>query len=305
MTFTVRYNYEMPTRLPPLATLQAFEAAMRHQNYSRAAEELALTHGAISHHITALEARLGVKLFQREAGRMQPTEHGRLLVVKVRQALGLLERGFARPRAAEKVQLTLSVLSSFATRWLLPRLADFALELPDIDLTVDIRAGLADLAAGEADCAVRFGLGGWHDLQQERLFGDEHFPVCSPDFRGGALPRQPAELADCPLLRNPWIPWEPWLHAAGLDFPEPAGGFAFTDSSVALDAATAGLGVALARRILAESDLASGRLVRLFDIVSADPQSYFLVWRADHPKLGTVLRLRDWLLRQRGRPAQA
>lgn len=290
----------MTTRLPPLASLQAFEAAVRHENYSRAAEELALTHGAVSHHITALEARLGVKLFLREGGRMQPTEQGRLLVVKVRQALGLLERGFARPAAAARVRLTLSVLSSFASRWLVPRLADFAAELPDVDLALDIRAGIADLEAGEADCAVRFGLGGWNELQQEQLFGDEHFPVCAPGFRGGLLPQQPAELAGCPLLRNPWIPWEPWLHAAGLEFPEPAGGFAFSDSSVVLDAAAAGLGIALARRILAESDLASGRLVRLFDITARDPQSYFLVWRADHPRLDAVLRLRDWLLRQRG-----
>lgn len=286
----------MSTRLPPLATLQAFEAAVRHQSYTRAAQELSLTHGAISHHITTLEERQGAKLFTREKNRMVPTEAGRLLVTKVRQALGMLERSFATGETAQAQTLTVSVLPSMAGRWLAPRLSRFAARHPEIDLIVDVRANLADLAAGEADCAIRFGPGGWAEVQQLRLMGDASFPVVAPGYREGLLPRTPAELADCTLLRNPWLPWEPWLHAAGLAFKEPARGPTFTDSSVLLDAAAAGLGVGLARRSLVEGELQRGRLVRLFDLAVPDPYAHWFVWRADHAKLGAIHALRDWLV---------
>lgn len=293
----------MSTRLPPLATLQAFEAAVRHQSYTAAARELSLTHGAISHHITTLEERQGVKLFAREKNRMVPTEAGRLLVTKVRQALGMLERSFATTDAAQTLTLSVSVLPSLAGRWLSPRLTRFAARHPQIDLFVDVRATLADLAAGDADCAIRFGPGGWAEVQQVRLMGDASFPVVAPGYREGLLPRTPDELADCTLLRNPWLPWEPWLHAAGLAFKEPARGPTFTDSSVLLDAAASGLGVGLARRTLVEGELQRGRLVRLFDLAVPDPYSHFFVWRADHPKLAAIAALRDWLLEEtRGLP---
>ena len=288
----------MSTRLPPLATLQAFEAAVRHQSYTAAARELSLTHGAISHHITTLEERQGVKLFAREKNRMVPTEAGRLLVTKVRQALGMLERSFANADTAQALTLSVSVLPSMAGRWLAPRLTRFNARHPQIDLFVDVRATLADLAAGEADCAIRFGPGGWADVQQVRLMGDASFPVCAPGYREGVLPLEPQELADCTLLRNPWLPWEPWLHAAGLAFKEPARGPTFTDSSVLLDAVAAGLGVGLARRTLAEGELQRGRLVRLFDLAVPDPYSHHFVWRADHPKLAAIFALRDWLLEE-------
>ncbi|NKF22279.1 LysR substrate-binding domain-containing protein [Solimonas marina] len=288
----------MPTRLPPLATLQAFEAAVRHQSYTRAAQELALTHGAISHHVSALEERLGLRLFERDGNRMVPTEHGRLLVVKVRQALGLLERGFARAGRDEHVSLAVSVLPALASRWLAPRLPNFAEQHPDIDLCLDVRSGVADLAAGDADAAIRYGPGGWPDVQQVRLMGDELLPVCAPHYRGGRLPASVAELGDCTLLRNPWVPWEPWLHAAGAEWREPKRGPVCTDSAVLLDMAATGLGVALARRVFDDGDLRSGRLVRVLDISVPDPSSYFFVWRADHPQIDAIHLLRDWLLEQ-------
>lgn len=292
------YTLAMTTRLPPLATLQAFEAAVRHQSYTRAAQELALTHGAISHHITALEERLGLKLFEREKNRMVPTEQGRLLVIKLRQALGLLERSFAQALPEQHCTIHLSVLPSLASRWLVPRLAGFFARHPQIDLFLDVRAAIVDLAAGDADAAIRFGPGGWPEVQQTRLMGDESFAVCAPGYRDGRLPRTPAELAGCTLLRNPWLPWEPWLHAAGLDFREPARGPSFTDSSVLLDAAAAGLGIALARRSLAERDLQAGRLIRLFDLAVPDPYSHYFVWRAEHPRLAQLFALRDWLIEE-------
>jgi DNA-binding transcriptional LysR family regulator len=291
--------HDMSLRLPPLQALQAFEAAARHQSYSRAAEELALTHGAISHQISALEDRVGTKLFRRERNRMLLTDSGRLLLANVRQGLMLLERAFGTRLPAERrVSLTLSTLPSLARCWLVPRLADFQQQHPDVDLLVDPSGALVDLEHDGVDLAIRYGGGSWPGVQQVLLMSDELFPVCSPRYRDGRLPQTPAELADCHLLHNPWQPWEPWLHAAGLALRETARGVSYTDSALMLDAAAAGQGVVLARRALAGRDLAAGRLVRLFDIAVTDPNRYFLLWRHDHPQLADVLRLRDWLLAQ-------
>ena len=284
-----------PPRIPPLQTLQAFESAARHQNYTRAAEELALTPSAISHHIATLEGRANARLFRRDGSRMVPTEAGHLLVGKVRQALKLLERNFARPQVSVHTTLTLSVLPSFASRWLVPRLAGFIAEFPQIDLLIHANLNLADLGRGEADCAVRFGPGGWPELQQEFLFGDARFPVCSPRYNGGALPQRPEDLGQHALLRNPWMPWEPWFDAAGLSLSEPSRGPSFNDAAIMLDAAEAGVGIALTRRSLVEDALREGRLVRLFEPAVPDPHSYYFVWRADHPRLEAILALREWL----------
>lgn len=289
----------MSIRLPPLQTLQAFEAAARHQSYSRAAAELALTHGAISHQIAALEERVGVKLFRRERNRMQLTDAGRLLLANVRQGLMLLERAFAtRLPETPRVSLKISTLPSLARCWLAPRLADFESEHPDIDLLVSPNPALVDLASEGIDLAIRYGQGGWPELLQEELMGDEILPVCSPQYRGGRLPQHPADLAGCRLIHNPWQPWAPWLQAAGLTLREDGHGVAFTDASLIIDAAAAGQGIALSRRVLVERDLACGRLVRLFDLAIPDINRYFLVWRHDHAHPDGLLRLRSWLHRQ-------
>jgi LysR family glycine cleavage system transcriptional activator len=289
----------MSLRLPPLQALQAFEAAARHQNYSRAAEELALTHGAISHQISALEDRVGTKLFRRERNRMLLTDAGRMLLANVRQGLMLLERAFdTRVPTERRVSLTLSTLPSLARCWLAPRLLDFQREYPDIDLLVDPSGSLVDLEHDGVDIAIRYGGGSWPGVQQLRMMDDELFPVCSPDYRGGRFPKTPADLAECQLMHNPWQPWEPWFHAAGLSLRETARGVSYTDSALLLDAAAAGQGIVLARRALAARDLAAGRLVRLFDIAIPDPNRYYLLWRHDHPQLADVHRLRDWLLAQ-------
>jgi len=289
----------MSLRLPPLQALQAFEAAARHQSYSRAAEELALTHGAISHQIAALEVRVGTKLFRRQRNSKLLTDAGRMLLANVRQGLMLLERAFdVRPPTERRVALTLSTLPSLARCWLLPRLSQFQRAHPDIDLLVDPSGALVDLQYDAVDIAIRYGGGSWPGVQQVLMMDDELFPVCSPRYRDGQLPPTPSDLVDCALLHNPWQPWEPWLHAAGLSLRETARGVSYTDSALLLDAAADGQGVVLARRALAARDLAQGRLVRLFDIAIPDSNRYYLLWRHDHPRLNDVLRLRDWLLSQ-------
>lgn len=292
----------MAVRLPPLNTLLAFEAAARHNSYTRAARELSLTHSAISHQITALEQRLGTTLFRREHNRMRPTPRGTELWFQVRYALDLLERAFDQTTPStgpHRLELTLSALPSFARRWLLPRLGDLQTRLPHLALTLRVGTELAQLGPDGVDCAIRYGIGDWPGLQQECLAQDHLLAVASPHYAGGVLPRAPAELAGCVLINNPLQPWESWLQQAGVHLPEDhAYGLSFTDSGLALDAAAAGLGIALGRRLLVQDDLAAGRLVQLFPHTLPDDKRYYFVWRADSPRLSAILELRRWLLGQ-------
>jgi DNA-binding transcriptional LysR family regulator len=189
------------------------------------------------------------------------------------------------------------VLPSFARRWLLPRLSDFSRACPHLNLTVRTSSELARIGDDGIDCAIRYGIGDWPGLQEERLADETLVVVCSPQYREGRLPQTPAELTDCTLLKNPFQPWESWLQAAGVALPEGFRyGLGFTDSGMALDAAAGGMGIALGRQLLVQDDLASGRLVQLFELRVPDDKRYHFVWRADSPKLAAILDLRRWLL---------
>ena len=273
--------------IPPTQALRAFEAAARHLCYSTAADELGLTHGAVSHHIARLERDLGgIRLFARDGQRMLLTEQGQVLALQVRQGLRLLANAFDQVRAREPKRasppraLMVSVLPSFAARWLVPRLPRFQAAFPEIDVALRPTVSLARIDGRDGvDLAIRYGPGDWAGLKSERLLDSAIFPVCSPSYRGGALPAAPPELAGCVLLRNPRQPWAPWFAAAGLDWPEPGHGPSYEDAGLLLQAAADGQGIALAREILAEDDLASRRLVRLFNVQAEDDYRWFVVWR--------------------------
>lgn len=262
--------------IPSLQTLRALEAAARLGSYTRAAEELGLTHGAISHRLRALEESLGHPLFTREGNGMRPTPEALRLLVPVREALGLLALAFPPVREAQAI-LRVSLLPSFASRWLTPRLGAFRAAHPDIDVRIDARLELAEIGPGGVDCAIRYGKGGWPGVRAERLAGEVLFPVCAPAYRAAHSLDTPADLARAVLLRHDRQLWGPWLRAAGVALGEPAGGPLFSDTGLLLDAAIAGEGVALARARLVEGDLTSGRLVRLSDVAVDDSQSYWFV----------------------------
>jgi len=276
----------MFTILPPLQALRAFEAAARHLSYSRAAEELSLTHGAISHHIGRLEHDLGgVRLFVRDGHRMILTDAGQILVLEVRQGLRLLaealENARARPRRHDHQRtLSVSVLPSLAARWLVPRLARFQAAHPDIQIAIRPTASLATLDGRDGiDLAIRYGPGKWPGLRSKRLMKSFVFPVCSPAFLRQHTLSEPRDLLDVTLLRAPRQKWRPWLLAAGLDGPEPTHGPIYDDAALVLQAAAAGQGVALARSALAADDIAAHLLARLFDVEIEDDYGWFLVWR--------------------------
>lgn len=275
----------MIANLPPLQALRAFEAAARHLSYSRAAEELGLTHGAISHHIARLEQDLGIRLFVRDGQRMILTDVGQVLILDVRQGLKQLADAFAaartRPRHAGSGRtLNVSVLPGLAARWLVPRLTRFQARYPDIEIAIRPTATLATLDARDGiDLAIRYGPGRWPGLRATRLMPSTIFPVSSPAFLDQHKLTQPRDLLAAPLLRSPRQKWRPWFRAAGLDVPEPTQGPIYDDSALVLQAAAAGQGIALARAALAEDDMAARRLTRLFDIDCVDDYAWFLVWR--------------------------
>lgn len=276
----------MIPNLPPIQSLRAFEAAARHLSYSRAADELCLTHGAISHHIGRLEQELGgARLFVRDGQRMLLTDAGQVFVIEVRAGLRLLAEAMdnarTRPRrhAAERA-LSVSVLPSLAAQWLVPRLSRFQASHPEIDIAIHPTSTLAALNGRDGiDLAIRYGPGRWHGLNASPLMKSFIFPVCSPAFQARTEIHSPGDLLKFTLLRNPRQKWRPWFAAAGLDVPEPVQGPVYDDAGLLLQAAVAGQGIALARSLLVQDDLSAGRLVRLSDLEIEDDYGWFLVWR--------------------------
>jgi LysR family glycine cleavage system transcriptional activator len=254
------------SHLPSLQTLRAFEAAGRLKSYSKAADELGLTHGAVSHRIRELEGRLGVTLFQRTGNSMQLTEAGLKLDAQVRQGLSLLEQAFTPPRVAQKSgkQIVVTSVSSLASTWLFSRLGEYRAENPDIDFDLRVADGLSDYKNEGIDLGVRLGRGGWSGLHAVKLFDEALTPVCTPAYRDRLDLRTPEDLSRATLLRNPWTPWARWFRAANLDWPEPARGPMFDDAPLLLRAALEGQGVALGRQWLAVDEVRAGRLVTQF-----------------------------------------
>jgi LysR family glycine cleavage system transcriptional activator len=284
-------------RLPSLTGLRSFAAAARHQNFSRAGDELHLTHGAISHQMKALERELGVALFRRKSRGVQLTEPGRLLAAAVHDALDRIARGVEDARGRRQRALTVSVLPAFATHWLIPRLADFERRHPDIEINIRASPLLTDFATEAVDLAVRYGDGRWTGLRVEPLADEDVFPVCSPRFNDGRLPKTLAQLAKSRLLHTPLQPWDAWFSALGVA-PSPRRGMTFAETDILLRAAIAGLGIALSRRLLAQPELDGGTLVRpVPDCVRAD-RSYYIVYPEHLEASSRLLAFRDWLLEQ-------
>jgi LysR family transcriptional regulator, glycine cleavage system transcriptional activator len=287
-------------RLPPLPALRSFEAAARLESFSRAADELHVTHGAVSHQVRALEEFLGARLFARNGRRVALTADGRVFADRVRAALrdiGEAANSLRRPGRANR--LTVSLVPSFAARWLMPRLGRFMAAHPDITVNVHASLALVDFERDEIDLAIRFGSGDWPRVEAEKFMDDEYFPVASPGFNRGRLPSRPVELAQFRLMTSDDEPWTPWFKAAGVKLAEPEGPI-FSDSSMVVQAAIDGRGIALVRRSITEGALAAGSLVRLFEIAIPAPGSYYLV-RPKGPAPQKVLAFRAWMLEEKKR----
>ncbi len=285
------------SRLPAFIALRALEAAARLRSYSRAAEELHVTHGAVSHQIRRLEEDLGLTLFHRQGNEMAPTPVALRLAGRVAEALTILHTAVADVAGEGAADpLVLSTLSSFAARWLTPRLGRLADETGEAHLEVRAADTLADLVTDGVDAAVRYGAGRWPGVTSMPLFTETLFPVCSPAFAERHKLKRPEDLLKAPLLRQSHRPWSIWFASLGLEAPQARTGLIFDDSALLLDAAAQGLGAALARSGLVEVDLREGRLVRPFEGAAPTEAGYHFVWRDDSRKLKRILRLRDWLV---------
>lgn len=286
-------------RLPPLRSFRVLEAAARHQNYTRAADELHLTHSAVSHQIHALEASLGVRLFERAGRQMRATDSGRQLAQDVRATLDALAAAVERVRGSDSANaITVSVLPSFAAAWLVARLGSFLEKNPQIELRLESTTALADFRNDGVDVAIRYGGGNYEGLESVKLFDDEIFPTLSPKLRRSARIRTPADLARVPLLRIRNQPWAPWFAAAGVALGEPRKGPVFNDSELALQAAIQGQGAVLARGSLATPKLRTGVLVAPFKQRIASPQTCWLVYPPQSGRKPSVQRFREWLLEE-------
>ncbi len=294
----------MRRRLPPLNSLRVFETVARHLSVTKAADELSVTPAAVSHQIKTIEDHLGIPLFQRNKGSLLLTDAGQAILPGIRGAFEQLAAAIEEiDNLGDAGVLTISVAPSFAAKWLLPRLDRFQTKYPEIDVRVAASMSLADFHSDGVDLAIRYGAGRYPDLHVERLLDEAVFPVCSPALLKAAIPLDtPAALKHQTLLHDdspdddPSCPtWPMWLKAAGVSDVDGARGPKFNQSSLVVEAAVLGRGVALGKSLLAAADLAAGRLVKPFgDAVSVD-FAYFIVCPQAKLALRKVTLFCDWL----------
>lgn len=258
----------------PFAALRAFEAVVRLNGFSRAAEELGMSQSAVSQHVRLLEDWTGQRLLVRGARASQPTEEGRWLAEAVANGLGRISEVCQdlRSRSRGGVTLAVSCLPGFALNWLFPRLIRFDQAHPDISVSISTDPRPISFARGEADLAIRYGTGRYTGLYVRRLLGESLTPVCAPGLLRGDMPlREPADLVHHTLLVDELTPvggrlpnWEFWAAQSRVALPRPARTRRFGQSNMVIQAAIEGLGVALGRDALVMDALADGQLIRPF-----------------------------------------
>jgi DNA-binding transcriptional LysR family regulator len=283
-------------KLPPLNELAAFEAIARHRSFTKASKELFLTPSAISQRLRQLEAHLDARLFVRDRRTVQLTAEGARYLEAVREALSKLAQASASFSEGGSRSVRVGIVPALASNWLIYRLRDFHQRFPGVDLDIQAAVAMAKVEAGEVDVALRWGRGDWPGLEKIKLFSDELLAVCSKTYLKEAGPlRRPADLQKAVLLKNAIQPWKPWFKEAGLDWPEPEHGPSFSDSSLALQAAADGHGVALGRRLLVEHMLAQGTLVQLFDVCALIDEAFYVVYLEETLRRPEVVAFVDWI----------
>jgi LysR family glycine cleavage system transcriptional activator len=292
----------MRRRLPPLNSLPGFEAAARHLSFSRAADELGVTHGAVSRAVRNLEDRLGVQLMIRATRSVRLTPIGAQLAAEVADVLEHLAAATSAAAGQSSGVVNVSTIDSFAARWLMPRLSRFRRSHGDIDVRVAMSERLADFVSDGIDLAIRCGGGRYPGLTSELLMKEDHFPVCSPKLLKGRPPlRTPADLARHTLLHDVFtVEWAIWLRSAGIEGINPDRGPTFLSSDHAIQAAIRGEGVVLGRSALVADDLSAGRLVRPFKLSLPADFAYYVVCPPRALKRPSVKAFRDWLIAEAG-----
>ena len=284
---------------PSLRNLQVFEVAARHRSFRAAAEELFLTHGAISRQVRALEAELGVDLFVRTGRRVVLTPQGQRLQEAVAEGLNIFAKAMANLKTeahAGATRLMVTVPPAFAGRWLAPRMINFHAHHPDIQVELVATMSMLNLGAKQIQLGIRYGEGKWDGMTAERLARETLFPVAaSKGIKGYAnFPSSAHELLQYPLL-NPYDEWERWFRRAGVIAPLPEAGRTFSDASALMAATERGVGVVLGRYWLVADALKAGTLVRLPGPAITASRTYYLIHPSGQPLTPNALTFVSWL----------
>lgn len=294
-------------RLPPLNSLRAFEAAARLMSFSRAAQELHVTPGAISQQIRTLEDYLGLKLFKRQNRMILLTEQAQVCLPYLTDGLDRLAEAMeVVQRLTVDKPLTITVADAFASRWLMPRLRSFRESHPDIDVRIDASPDLMDLVREDIDVGIRFGDGIYPGLVTEFLMPMEVFPVCSPGLLESGPPLiTPTDLQHYTLIHGDYFyfdasqpDWAMWLSTVGVDNVDSSRGLRFSQSEMVVQAAIEGQGVALAGSVTVSDDLKAGRLVQPFELRIPLTFAYYLAYAKSKAELPRLQNFRQWLLSQ-------
>ncbi|NVJ69763.1 MAG: transcriptional regulator GcvA [Alphaproteobacteria bacterium] len=300
----------MKRSLLPLNALRAFDAAARHMSFKLAADDLSVTPAAISQQIRSLEDFLGVELFRRTNRSLVLTEAAQL-------SLAPLKEGFERLEEAVDILtesktsnvLKVSVSPSFASKWLVPRLASYYERRPDAIVKISATMQITDFKAEDVDIAIRYGLGNYANLYEEEILRETIFPVCAPGlFDNDKDPSSPTSILNHTLIHDDSTAedesaptWAMWLKAAGLEVPDGMPALHFNNHALAIEAAVAGRGVLLARSAIAEEDLKAGRLVKPFGEAVPINFAHYIVCPEDKLKNERVQDFIDWLHSETGK----
>ncbi|QND57472.1 transcriptional regulator GcvA [Mesorhizobium huakuii] len=304
----------MSRLLPGTRALRTFEAAARHLNFTRAADELGLTPAAVSHQVKEIEDQLDLVLFTRTSRTMRLTEAGNVLFEASIDALDLLNRAVSRAckmtRGTTLLKVTLD--AQFATKWLMRRIDDFRRQKPGIELRFDITYDVRDFERDDVDIGIRFGTGKYPGLRTHRLFDNIIIPVCSPALLASGPPlNEPRDLFRHTLAHIEWSRqgvtwpnWSMWMQAAGVDDFDDSRTLVFGSSTDATQAALDGNAVALADFAMVANDLSQGRLVRPFELgIKVAPEfAYFLVYPETAKDDARIVAFREWLLEEAAKP---
>ncbi len=290
--------------LPSISLLTAFDAVIRTGSTLAAARDLDLSQGAVSRLIQSLESQLGVVLFLRERRRLVPTDHALAYARDIGKALDLIYRGSMRVRSnTGEGTLSLSILPTFGTRWLAPRLPRFLAAYPGVTINLGTRLKPFDFDEEGFDAAIHFGIAPWSGTDGVKLFDERLVACAAPGLLAGRAVDGARDVLALPLLQLETRPnaWAAWFAHHGVTDKAP-NGMLFDQFAPMLQAIIHGLGVGLLPEFLARGDLDDGRLVEVFGGPVPIEGSYHLVWPrtgALHPPLRAF---RDWLVAEAADP---
>ena len=282
-------------RLPPLSAIRAFEAAGRHENFSRAADELGLTQAAISYQVRQLEDRVGRSLFVREKGRVRLSDTGRRLLPAISGGFAGIAEAFAALREEDDDVLAVNTAVSLGGTWLSARIGRFQVRHPDLAVRISLANELIDFSRGGIDAAIRMGRGPWDGLRADFLFRQHFTPICAAGFCEENGITEPADLLRAERLAPNDPMWAAWFANVGIGSPEPRQGVVLDSQLQEASAMLNGFGIALMSPLFWAADLASGRLVQPFETLYLPGTAHWLVHPAHRVGVRKIERFREWL----------